>query len=123
MKFKAYYISALLMGCSFNISEHSAHALLITPSIESRHYIEQIIGNLRNSQAVKLADNVFTKKSTITIARKQAWSDTHVLLNERDISVPETFTLLIHNQKCYIRHNQTEIVRLLSRIKCKENIY
>lgn len=94
-------------------------ALLKSPSADNRLLLESAIGDLLNSQPIKLADNVFTLKSTIIIEPKQSMDNRGNLLDGREIRQADTFTLLFEDDKCYLKHDQSEQTKLLVDIRCK----
>jgi hypothetical protein len=95
-------------------------ALLVQPSAQSRLILEKAIGDLLNSQPVKLADNVFTLKNTVIIEPNQPKDNQGRLLDGREIRQADTFTLLTEDGKCYLRHDQNGHIVLLGNISCKE---
>lgn len=94
-------------------------ALLEQPSAKSRRILEDAIGNLLNSQPVKLADSVFTVKSSIIIEATQPKDSHGNLLDGRENRQADTFSLLTENEKCYLKHDQSGHIKLLTDINCK----
>ena len=93
-------------------------ALLLQPSADSRVILEHAIGGLFNSQPIKLADNVFTQKSSVIIEPRQNKDDRGNVLDGREIRQAHTVTLLIEDGKCYVRHDQTGHIELVESISC-----
>jgi hypothetical protein len=96
-------------------------ALLEGPSAQNRLIVEKAIGKLLNSQPVKLADNVFTLKSTVVIEPNQPKDNQGRLLDGREIRQADTFSLLTEDGQCYVKHEQSGHIILLDTISCKEN--
>jgi hypothetical protein len=94
-------------------------ALLEHSSSEIRIVLEQAIGNLINSPPIKLADNVFTNKSTVIVEPRQPKDSRGNLLDGWEIRPADIFSLLTEDGKCYIKHDQSRRVNLLDNISCK----
>ncbi|WP_293750152.1 hypothetical protein [uncultured Paraglaciecola sp.] len=119
---KSTVMTALLILSSCLTTEplHPVEAILEQPSAQSRLILEKAIGDLLNSQPVKLADNVFTLKNTVIIEPNQPKDNQGRLLDGREIRQADTFTLLTEDGKCYLRHDQNGHIVLLGNISCKE---
>lgn len=115
----AFFMLFMLSSCLGTQAAHPVAALLEQPSEESRRILEIAIGNLMNSQAVTLADNVFTTKSTVIIEANQPKDSSGKLLDGRDIRAADTFSLLTENGKCYVKHDQSGLIKLLGTISCR----
>jgi hypothetical protein len=109
----------VLTSCKTFQAEQALPALLEHSSPEIRILLEQAIGSLINSQPIKLADNVFTHKSTVIVERSQPSNNQRILLNGRDIRPAVTFSLLIKNSQCYLQHNQSGHIKVMSLLSCK----
>lgn len=123
-KSKHLVILAFLVVSSCSATQPSqpyqpVQALLVQPSADSRLILEKAIGDLFNSQPIKLADNVFTQKSTIIIDPLLAKDSRGNVLDGREIRQADTVSLLIKNGKCYVRLNQSGHVKLLVNISCR----
>jgi hypothetical protein len=119
---KSTVMTALLILSSCLTTEplHPVEALLEQPSAQSRLILEKAIGDLLNSQPVKLADNVFTQKSTVIIESNQPKDNQGRLLDGRETRQADTFSLLTEDAKCYVKHEQSGHIILLVNISCKE---
>lgn len=120
MKSVGITVLFILSSCLATQPLHPVEALLEQPSAQSRLIVQNAIGNLLNSQPVKLADNVFTQKSTVIIESNQPKDNQGRLLDGREIRQADTFTLLTEDGKCYLRHDQNGHIVLLGNISCKE---
>ena len=109
----------VLTNCKTIQAQESRPALLKYSSPEIRSILEQAIGSLMNSQPIKLADNVFTQNSTVIVERSQLSNNQTVLLHGRDIKPADTFSLLIKNSQCYLQHNQSGHIKVMSFLNCK----
>ena len=109
----------ILSSCLAPLPLPPAEALLTQPSAESRKIIENAIGELLNSQPIKLADNVFTEQSTVIIERIQSKDSRGKLLNGREVDQADTFSLLSRDSNCYVRHDQSGTTKLLVNISCE----
>ncbi|WP_339723550.1 hypothetical protein [uncultured Paraglaciecola sp.] len=98
---------------------HPVEALLEQPSTQSHLVLETAIGKLLNTHPVKLADKVFTLKSTVIIDFSQSKDSHGNLLDGRDTRHADTFSLLTQDGHCYLRHNQNGEFYLLNNISCK----
>jgi hypothetical protein len=98
---------------------HPVEAILDESSLQSRHILEKAIGNLLNSQPIKLADNVFTSKSTVIIESNLPKDNQGRVMDGREIRLADTFSLLTADEKCYLKHVQSEQITLLNNISCK----
>jgi hypothetical protein len=118
---KSVIIMLLLMlsSCLTTQPSQPLEALLEHPSSESRLILEKSIGDLLNSQPVKLADSVFTKNSTVIIESRQPKNGSGNLLDGREIRQADTFVLLTEDGKCYLKHDQSGHTTLLEDISCK----
>ena len=113
-------IPIILCSCLATKPSRPVDALIEQPSVQSRLILEKAIGNLLNSQPVKLADNIFTVKSTVIIEYNQSKDSQGRLLDGREIRQAETFSLLTEDGKCYVKHEKNGHIILLDKISCKE---
>lgn len=114
----------LLSSCLVNHALQSIPALLEHPSDETRLILERAIGNLLNSQPIKLASNVFSQNSTVMIERNRATNNRLNSLETSDVidvKPANTFSLFIKDKKCFLRHEQIGSIKLLDNISCKAN--
>ena len=120
-KVKSVLVMATIMltNCKTTQAQESLPALLEYSSPEIRIALEQAIGSLMNSQPIKLADNVFTQNSTVIVDRSQHSNNQRILLDGRDIKPADTFSLLIKNSQCYLKHNQSGHIKMMSLLDCK----
>jgi hypothetical protein len=109
----------LFSSCLTTHPLHPVEALLKQPTAQSHLILEKAIGNLLNSQPVKLADNVFTLKSTVIIESNQPKDNQGRLLDGRETRQADTFSLLTEDGKCYVKHDQSSQFIQLSNINCK----
>ena len=109
----------LLSNCKATQAEALVPALLGHVSPKTRTILEQAIGNLLNSQAIKLADNVFTKKSTVIIDRHQPKDSRGNLLDGREMRQADTVSLFTGDGACYVKHDQSGNIALINSINCK----
>ena len=112
-------VTVVLTNCETIQAQESSPALLEYSSPEIRSVLEQAIGSLMNSQPIKLADNVFTQNSTVIVDRSQHSNNQRILLDGRDIKPADTFSLLIKNSQCYLQHNQSGHIKMMSLLNCK----
>lgn len=109
----------ILSSCLATQPVHPVEALLEQPSAESRLILENAIGNLLNSQPIKLADTVFTIKSSVIIERSQPRDSRGNLLDGRETRPVDTVSLFTEDGKCYLKHDQSGFVKLINNISCK----
>jgi hypothetical protein len=109
----------ILSSCLANRPWSLTEALLIQSSTENRRIIENAIGDLLNSQPIKLADNVFTKQSIVIIERSQSKDHQGKVLTGREVRQADTFSLLSGDENCYVRHEQSGDIKLLVSIRCQ----
>ncbi len=109
----------MLSNCAATELSQNTPALLEQSSADTRLLLESTIGDLLNSQPVKLADNAFTEKSTVIIERSQPKDSRGNLLDGREIRPADTVTLLTEDGKCYLKHDQSGSIKLLDSISCK----
>lgn len=107
-----------LSSCLATQLTHPKAALLEQPSAQSRKILENAIGEMLNSQPVKLADNVFTLKSEVIVEPNQPKDSRGFLLDGRDVRQADTFSLLTEGGKCYLKHEQSGQINLLGEIHC-----
>jgi hypothetical protein len=108
----------MLNSCLAIQSLQPVEALLQQPSVKSRLILENAIGDLLNSQPIKLADNAFLQKSTVIISRRQPKDSSGNLLDGREMRQADTFSLFTEGGKCYVKHDQSGNIKLLDNIKC-----
>ena len=94
-------------------------ALLEQPSVENHLILESAVGDLLNSQPVKLADNVFLEKSTVIIEHHQPRNNRGTLLDGREMRQADTVSLLTKNGKCYVKHHQSENIKFVNNVSCR----
>ena len=104
-------------ACHSTQSKTSIKALLASPSATVRENLEKSIGDFFNSQPVKLADRVFTTNSTVLVERYQG--DKAIPTTQRGLAPVDSFTLLLENNRCVLRHDQSQTLILLPKINCK----
>ena len=109
----------ILSSCLATQSLPLVEALLEHPSAESRLILESAIGDLLNSQPIKLADNIFLDKSTVIIGYQQLVNNRDNLLDGREIRQADSVSLLTRSGKCYLKHNQSENIKLIENISCR----
>ena len=106
-------------GCKSSHATQAEEALLTNPSTEIRQILEQAMGNLMNSQPIKIADSAFTTKSMVLIERTSSLDSNKNLIIGRTLIESETFTLLKKGKQCFLKHNQSDIRIKLSLVECK----
>jgi hypothetical protein len=94
-------------------------ALLEQPSAENHLILESAVGDLLNSQPIKLADNVFLEKSTVIIEHHQPRNNRGTLLDGREMRQADTVSLLTKNGKCYVKHHQSENIKFVNNVSCR----
>jgi hypothetical protein len=108
----------VLNSCSATQPLHPIPALLAQPSQDSRLVLEHAIGDLFNSQSIKLANTVFTHRSTVIIESRVAKDSRGNLLNGREIRQADSVSLLTEDGKCYVKHDQTGNIKFVKNISC-----
>jgi len=108
-----------LSGCHSLQAQQSVEALLEASSTTSRETLEKRIGNFYSSQPVKLADDVFTVSSTVFIERAKGNDSLPII--QRELPPVDSFTLLLQNNQCVLRHDQSKTILPLATIACKTN--
>tara|TARA_R110002167_G_scaffold365840_1_gene591593 strand:- start:6670 stop:7050 length:381 start_codon:yes stop_codon:yes gene_type:complete len=114
-----FLASLVLSSCSAAQYLQPIPALLVKPSAESRLALEHALGDLFNSQPIKLADTIFIHKSTVIIEPRQPKDSRANELDGRETRQANTVSLLIEDDKCYVRHDQSGQIRLVDGISCK----
>ena len=109
----------MLSSCLATQLSQPAPALIESPSADTRLLLESNIGQLLNSQPIKLSNNVFVQKSTVIIDRHQPKDSRGNLLDGREVRQADTVSLLIEDGKCYLKHEQSGNIRLVEGINCK----
>jgi hypothetical protein len=112
--------SIFMSSCLATQASQYLPALLERPSVDNRLLLESAIGDLLNSQPIKLANSVFILKSTIIIEPRQAKDSLGRLLDGRELSQADTVSLLTEDGKCYLKHNQSGRIKRLANINCKK---
>ena len=107
-----------LSACNTIQAQPSVNALLETPSAANREKLEQSIGDFFNSQPVKLADNVFTVSSTVLIERSGSLDNDTSLSHPRAMQPVDSFTLVLVDKHCLLRHDQTNTMLKLLGVSC-----
>jgi hypothetical protein len=108
----------LLSNCSATQPLEPIPALLVQPTEDNRIVLEHAIGDLFNSQPIKLANSVFTQQSKVVIERRLAEDSRGNMLDVREIREADSVSLLTKNGQCYIRHDQTGNIKLVHNINC-----
>ncbi|MFT4789781.1 MAG: flagellar basal body P-ring protein FlgI [Paraglaciecola sp.] len=108
----------LLSSCSATQPLEPIPALLVQPTEDNRIVLEHAIGDLFNSQPIKLANGVFTQQSKVVIERRLAKDSRGNLLDGREIREADSISLLTEDGQCYIRHDQTGNIKLVRSINC-----
>jgi hypothetical protein len=110
--------SLLVNSCSATQPLEFLPAKLVQPSEDNRIVLEHAIGDLFNSQPIKLANSVFTQQSKVVIERRLAKDSRGNMLDVREIREADSVSLLTKNGQCYIRHDQTGNIKLVHNINC-----
>jgi hypothetical protein len=108
----------LLSNCSATQPLEPIPALLVQPTEDNRIVLEHAIGDLFNSQPIKLANSVFTQQSKVVIERRLVKNSRGELLDGREIREADSVSLLTEDGQCYIRHDQTGDIKLVHSINC-----
>lgn len=108
-----------LSGCHSLQAQQSVEALVETSSTTTREILEKRIGDFYNSQPVKLADDVFTVTSTVLIERTKGSGSIPNM--QRELIPVDSFTLLLQDNQCLLRHDQSKTILPLATITCKTN--
>lgn len=109
----------MLSGCNATVAKNALPAVLNTSSSETVEAIQQAITSLTGMKNIKLADNVFSQKSTLIVERALHTDNQGRLLNGRSVEPADTFSLLVESGRCYLRHNQSDKIIELALVKCK----
>jgi len=112
--------TSILSGCLATQPSQPVAALLEQSSAENRILLERAIGDFLNSDPIKLADNIFSQKSTVVVDRSPSNDSRGNLLDGREMLAADTFSLLTENGMCYLKHDQSGHINLLVNISCKE---
>jgi hypothetical protein len=110
--------SLLVSSCSATQPLEPIPALLVQPTEDNRIALEHAIGDLFNSQPIKVANSVFTQQSKVVIERRLAKDSRGNMLDGRELREADSVSLLTKDGQCYIRHDQTGNIKLVHRINC-----
>ena len=110
--------TSILSGCLATQPSQPVAALLEQSSAENRILLERAIGDFLNSDPIKLADNIFSQESTVVVDRSPSTNSRGNLLDGREMQAADSFSLLTENGLCYLKHDQSENIKLLDNIRC-----
>jgi hypothetical protein len=108
----------LLLGCTAHSNSSPLPALIAQPNSETTTLVTQAVNQLLGSTNTLLADKVFVTSSQLIIERKAHHDGRGNLLNGRVLDAATTFSLLMQQGQCLIRHNQTQQVIYLKTTNC-----
>ncbi|WP_299080315.1 hypothetical protein [uncultured Paraglaciecola sp.] len=106
-----------LQGCMASQTPDYLPALLVQPNANTRIILETAIGQLLNSQPIKLANSVFTKQHTIMIERQQTINGD--ISMGRGVDFADSVSLLTKSGKCYLQHVQSKRIEQVKGIGCQ----
>ena len=102
------FISFTLTGCSSLTQDRYKSAVLIEITPEIKLEIEQIITAASNGSKARLADNIFTNQSTLSIEKNRPHNSNINI--KRIYNEPDIYELIISdNGQCFISHIETKL--------------
>lgn len=94
-------------------------ALLVNPNPASRAELLGIVRAALNNAPLTLADSAFTQDSILLIERTPRVDANGLLINGREVAMPERFLLSIQGSRCMLTHERTQQHWLLPQSQCR----
>lgn len=111
--------AAVLGGCMMTQAKEAVPALLVTVNAEQKASIAEVISQWFGGTEVTIADDVFTRASTLSIERKAHNDKRGLPIDGRHNNPAFTFSLLKRGDSCVLRNNQTGDEQSIEGLLCK----
>lgn len=109
----------ILSACQVTSAQIPSPAVLTNPGSEVRLEISQAIIAMTGYSSVALADQDLTQSSELVIERKHQRTANGVLIQGRDLELPQRFRLVLQGGQCWLVHQATEQRTLLKTARCR----
>ncbi|WP_232368928.1 hypothetical protein [Alteromonas sp. BL110] len=109
------------IGCAATKEVALHKAITNGTSASQKQTIENTISNWFGGVPISVADNVFSKASSITIERKAKVDSRGLPVQGRHDNPVYSFTLLSDGEQCLLRNDQTGELAKLENVKCYTN--
>ena len=96
--------ASFVAGCATAPPAQDVPAVITSPTPESRAELVRVVSQALHGAPLTLADNVFTRESTLIIERARARGPDGSPLLGRDAGRPERFRLVKHGSRCELVH-------------------
>lgn len=104
-------LSAAMVACNSTPHAEGVPALLVSPDATARSELQRALAELLNTDSVTLADDAFTRSSSLIIERSR--------LSGRETGTPEHFHLLLDDGGCFLVRQTTAESALLAHVECR----
>jgi hypothetical protein len=93
--------------------------VVVEPTARGRLELLTVVAKALHTERVILADDALMKVPTLVIERTTARDDRGQLLNGRELSAPQSFSLYLHRGGCVLVQAQSGRNWLLRDVKCR----
>lgn len=116
----AVFVSCVILSaCQMTSAQVPSPAVLTNPGPEVRLEISQAIIAMTGYSSVALADQDLTQSSELVIERRHQKTANGVLIQGRDLELPQRFTLVLLGAQCWLVHQSTKQSTLLKKARCR----
>lgn len=114
----------LLVGCMLS-EGHMQDALFVEPEADNVKAVQQALSPFFNGATVQIADDVFTRSSSLVIDKRGMLSRQGQIINSKDVSLPgdgsasgQRFYLKTNRKDCFLLHERSGEQVLLPGLRC-----
>jgi hypothetical protein len=121
MKHTALLLLALLSACAGSFSQVSQPALIVNATAASRTELLEIVRTALADAPLTLADDALMQASTLLVERVPRKDAAGVLINGRELGMPEQFQLFLRGSRCLLMRERTQQSWYLRHTQCRLN--
>ena len=106
------------LACGTPPARADVPALIAEPSAASRAELLRVVTEAANGARVTLADDAFTRESTLIVERREPLDAQGRPLSGRLLEMPQRFRLVLRDGKCVLVRESDERSWLLNDTRC-----
>lgn len=119
MKVIVLLAAGLTAACTTLLAQPGQPALIMNAGIDSRTELLEVVRAALGNVPLTLADSALTQDSVLIVERVPRYDPNGLLINGRDIGMPERFLLFVQNSRCVLVHERTRQQWYLRHARCK----
>jgi hypothetical protein len=118
-KLPALLATAIFASCTTLAAKGDVAALVVNPSAATRAELMSLISKALDGAPVTLADDAFTRDSTVIIERARITNAQGLRLQGRELQPPAHFKLVKSGRRCVLVQEETGKRSSLRTTRCK----